>query len=226
MATGFHNKSDQLLMLFFKKGTLRTEEILYKDAEAAQGGGLMGDGIFRLGKLIRSPRMGLGKPMAQKSVDLSIHRAVISVPLDPPTDVLTYYHKQDSLSGYWIPVDGQHSTFVPAESYGFNGNAIGASFYVKVKTDEEGKTTRTISAIASGAFYDQLDFCGLKVGLYDPVDTLLQNASADCNIIINYSENGKVLDAISTYLQSSPSTGLLLSIVAGRVDSARYWTEE
>jgi hypothetical protein len=214
----YQNVSDQLLAVFFKQGALRTEDVLFKDAELSPPY----DGVFRLWSLAKSPRLGLGpKPtLFPKKVMQEIQRAVINVQLDKATDVLVSYHKEDSLSGYSVPIEGKRSLFVPAAYYGFSGNVVGASIWASGKDGIK-------KAVSSGAFYDQLDFCGLKVGLWDPVDNLLNSLPADCSNIIGYSENGKFVTGISTYVQTTPyKIGLRLAFLAKRINGAYYWAEQ
>ena len=76
-------------------------------------------------------------------------------------------------------------------------------------------------------FYDKLDFCGFKVGLYEEIAPLLQSLPDSCERILSFSENGKFLSGLSTYVQETPfKIGVRLWITAGRVDGAYYWAEE
>ncbi len=225
----YQNVSDQVLALFFKEGALRTEEILFKDAELTQYDNKPGDGVFRLWNLVKSKRLGLVNVLFPKQdpgcpggvcVYPKIERALVNLNMSPATDVLVSYHKEDSLSGYSVPVEGKRSIFYPAAYFGFSGNVIGAGLWASGK---DGIT----KAISSGAFYDQLDFCGKKVGLWDPVDNLLNSLPSDCQNIISYSENGKFLLGISTYVQTTPyKIGVNLNFLAGRVNGAYYWAEQ
>jgi hypothetical protein len=215
VTVAFHNKSDQLLTLFFKTGALRTENVLFRDAELTNT-----DGVFRLWNLAKSPRIGLAKVLFPKTVNIATQNAVVTLPLDPTTDVLAAYHKEDSLSGYSTPIEGQHDLFNPAAYFGFSGNVVGAALHASGKDG-------IIKSVASGAFYDKLDFCGVKVGLFDSVDALIKALPSTCDDILNYSENGKTLVAMSTIVQTTPfKIGLRLFFTAGRVDSARYWAEQ
>jgi hypothetical protein len=215
VTVAFHNKSDQLLTLFFKTGALRTENILFRDAELTNP-----DGVFRLWNLAKSPRIGLAKILFPKSVNAATQKALVTLPLNPAQDVLAAYHQEDSLSGYATPIEGQHDLFNPAAYFGFTGNVVGAGLHASGKDG-------IIKSLGSGAFYDKLDFCGVKVGLFDPVDELVKALPSTCDDILNYSENGKTLVMMSTIVQKTPfKIGLRLSFTAGRVDSARYWAEQ
>ena len=217
----YHNKSDQLLFLFFKRGSLRTEDVLWKDAELKQFDNQQGDGIFRLWNLAKSPRLGLGKSdFFPTKVDSAIRKATIPVELGSAgkVDVMVNYTKQSSLSGFSIPIEGQRDVFVPAAYYGFSGNIVGAGLYVK---------DGIVLAVSSGAFYDKVDFCGVKVGMYDKVEDLLDALPASCEKIVSYSDNGKLLTAVSTYVESDPfKIGVRLYVTAGRIDGAYYWAEQ
>jgi hypothetical protein len=216
----YQNVSDQVLALFFKEGALRTEEILFHDAELTQHDGKPGDGVFRLYNLVKSPRIGLVKILFPKTVYPKIARALVNLKLDVATDVLVGYHKEDSLSGYSVPIEGKRSVFVPAAYFGYSGNVVGAGVWASGK---DGIT----KAISSASFYDRLDFCGVKAGLWDPADGLLNALPSDCQNIISYSENGKFMYGVSTYVQTTPyKIGLSLSFLAGRIDGAYYWAEQ
>ena len=83
-----------------------------------------------------------------------------------------------------------------------------------------------IKAISSGSFFDKLDFCGVKVGIWDDQNDLLKKLPSTCEKIISYSENGKLTYGVSTYIQKTPyKIGLSLSATAGKIDSATYWAE-
>jgi hypothetical protein len=140
------------------------------------------------------------------------------VNLDQPTDILVNHHAAGGLSGFSIPLEGQRDVFVPADYYGFSGNVIGASIWA---------TKGIVRAVSSGTFYDKLDFCGVKVGLWDSAAELLQKVPLSCETIVSYSENGKMMTAVSTYVQQTPyKIGLRLWITAGRIDAGYYWAEE
>jgi hypothetical protein len=219
--TAYDNKSDQLLYLFFKQGSMRTEGMLFTDAELDQYGGAKGDGVFRLWNMAKSPRIGLAKTLWPKKVYPKLRKATIEISINKVlTPILVNYHAEDSLSGYSIPVEGDRDKFVPASYYGFSGNVVGAGLWAD---DNDG----IIKCISSGAFYDKLSFCGLKVGLFDEVGPLLKSLPSTCEKIISYSENGKIMTAVSTYVQKTPyKIGLRLWITAGRVDGAYYWAEQ
>lgn len=214
--TAYHNKSDQLLYLFFKQGAMRTEGVLFQDAELTST-----DGVFRLWNLVKSPRMGMAKLFFPKKTYPKIRKALLEINMaGVKKQVMVNYHKQDSLSGYSIPIEGDRDKFVSASYYGFSGNVVGAGFWASHKDG-------IITAISSGAFYDKLDFCGVKVGLYDEVPPLLKKLPSTCEKIISYSENGKIMTAISTYVQKTPyKIGLRLWVTADRVDGAYYWAEQ
>jgi len=215
VAVVYHNKSDQLLNVFFKKGALRTEAILYKDAELSAT-----DGVFRLWNLATSTRLGVGVENFKPSkIDQAAERALLSLNLGgTKAQVLVSYHKEDSVSGYSIPVEGQRDLFMPAAYYGFTGSFNGASIWAS--------SDGAVKAVSSGSFFDKLTFCGVKVGLFDPVDELLKAIPASCDKIVTYSANGKFIYALSTYVSDSPRLGLRLYITANRVDSAYIWSEE
>lgn len=217
--TAYDNKADQLAYLFFKKGAMRTEHVLFKDAEDWQYDNTQGDGVFRLWNLANSPRLGLGKSLLPETIFPLTQKALVKVNVMPQAKALVAYHKQDTLSGFSIPVEGKRDKFVSAAYYGFSGNVVGASIWA----DEKGP----ILAVSSGSFYDKLEFCGVKVGLYDQLAPLIPALPSTCDFILSYSENGKFLTAISTYVQQTPlKMGLRLWITAGRVDSAYYWVEQ
>jgi len=217
--TAYDNKADQLYYLFFKKGAMRTEHVLFKDAEALQYDKTMGDGVFRLWNLANSPRLGLAKSLLPNKLFPAIEKALVKVNVMPQAEALVGYHKQDTLSGFSIPVEGKRDLFVSTAYFGFSGNVVGASVYANDKGP--------ILAVSSGSFYDKLEFCGIKVSLYDEVAPLIPTLPATCDHILSYSENGKFLTALSTYVQQTPlKIGLRLWITAGRVDSAYYWAEQ
>jgi hypothetical protein len=214
MVVVYRHNNDQILGLTVKKGALRTEDVLFKDAEASSA-----DGVFRLWSLAKSPRLGLAQKLFPDKVLPSIQSAIVTVPLTPAKQVLVGYHKQDTLAGYSIPIDGQHDLFNPSAYFGFSGMAIGAGIYASGKDG-------IIKSVASGSFYDKLDFCNAKVGLFDPIDAVVKALPTSCDTILSYSENGKLLTMMSTYVQETPyKIGLRLYFTAGRVDSARYWAE-
>ena len=100
------------------------------------------------------------------------------------------------------------------------GNVVGAGFWASKKDG-------IVTAISSGAFYDKLDFCGKKVGLYEEVAPMIATLPSTCEKIISYSENGKILTALSTYIQKTPyKIGIRLQVTAGRVDGAYFWAEQ
>ena len=218
--TAFDNKADQLAYLFFKKGALRTEGVLFKDAEDVQPDNNYGDGVFRLWNLANSKRLGLATKLAALTTKPAIQKALVKVTVTPPVEVLVNWHRQDSVSGFSIPLEGDRDMFVPAAYFGFSGNVVGASFWA----DEKGGV---VKAVSSSSFYDKLDFCGVKVGLYEEIEKLIPQLPSTCARILSYTENGKFLTAMSTYVQQTPfKIGLRLWVVAGRVDGAYYWAEE
>jgi hypothetical protein len=218
--TGYDNKADQLYYLFFKKGAMRTEDVLFKDAEDVQPDKNYGDGVFRLWNLVNSKRLGLATKLTVLETKTKIQKALVKVAISPPVEVLVNWHKQDSVSGFSIPLEGDRDMFVPAAYYGFSGNVVGASFWA----DKKGGV---VKAISSSSFYDKLDFCGVKVGLYEEIEKLIPQLPSTCERILSYTENGKFLTAMSTYVQQTPfKIGLRLWVTAGRVDGAYYWAEE
>jgi hypothetical protein len=226
VTVAYHNLSDQILVIFFRKGMIRPEKILYRDAELDKKNSPTKDGVFRLWDLAMSPRLGLAvqnflpkqvDDAARKTLD-DMRKTILTVNLDQPTDILVNHHAAGGLSGFSIPLEGQRDVFVPADYYGFSGNVIGASIWA---------TKGIVRAVSSGTFYDKLDFCGVKVGLWDSAAELLQKVPLSCETIVSYSENGKMMTAVSTYVQQTPyKIGLRLWITAGRIDAGYYWAEE
>lgn len=216
--TAYEHVTDQLIYLFFKQGPMRPEAALWKDAELQQFDGKAGDGKFRLWNLARSPRLGLATQIKRTQDFPDLRMATISLKLGGlAEDVLVSYNAQNTISGFGIPVKGQRDTFVPAAFYGFSGNVIAAGVWAQ---------DNIVRAVYSSAFYDKLDFCGVKVGLWDEADAFLKRLPADCDKIVGFSENGKVLSSISAYVATEPyKIGLRLYVTANRIDSAYYWGE-
>lgn len=217
--TAYEHVTDQLIYLFFKQAPMRTEKILWQDASLKQFDGKPGDGKFRLWNLARSPRLGLANKIQRTADYPDLRKATIAISMGTTQEeVLVSYNAENSLSGFGIPVKGQRDVFVPASYYGFTGNVIAAGIWA---------TTGIVRAVYSSAFYDKLDFCGVKVGLWDEADAFLKQLPPDCEKIVGFSENGKVLTSISGYVASEPyKIGLRLYVTANRIDGAYYWGED
>ena len=217
----YDNLGDQVIYVYFKKGARRAEKALLADAKDMQYDKKQGDGIFRLWNLANSPRIGLGKKMLPSKTMPATQKAVVKVNTMPQVEALVNYLPQSGLSGFGIPIEGKRDKFVPTAYFGFPGTAVGASFYA----DKNGP----IKAVSSSSFYDKLDFCGLKFGLYDKVTDQIPTLPSTCDFILSYSENGKYITGISTYVDSPDPAlkmGLRMWVTDGRMDGAYYWAEQ
>ncbi len=211
----YDNKEDEISYFYFTQGQLRAEKVLFKDQD------LMGNKLFKLADFIKSPRLGLAKKLFPKKSLPKLRMATIEVDLGgtSKTEVLVNYHAEDSLSGYSIPIEGKRDLFVPAAYFGLNGLTSTVRFWAD---GGDG----IIKAISSSNFFDKLDFCGVKVGIWDNLQQVLKKLPASCDKLLSYSSNGKILYGASTYVQTTPyKIGLRLSTTAGRIDGATYWAE-
>ncbi|MCP4599475.1 MAG: hypothetical protein GY847_02880 [Proteobacteria bacterium] len=196
----YGGNDDRIHYMSFQMGGTRQEEVLYKDAEGNP------KSIFTYKHLRGSEVLGLGKvdTVRVKTHLPDIRRAVLELMFKDkngemdPVEVLAQYQKASPVTGYWIPIQGVHDTFVPADWFSLGGGTIGAGFYML--PESYGSEENEIVAITSSAFFGKMPWCEQNIELGDPVDELIQKIAEDgypCEMIIKRSENNEYITSMT-----------------------------
>lgn len=193
---------DRLHFTQFTKGTNRMENVLFQDAALPTQSDPAPSGVFTFNHLVSSPRMGLGTVGTISIGDLypETRRAMVNVKMSSSSsvDVLAPYTAASTVSGYWIPVEGPHSTFVQADIFQLYGSSAGAAFWLV--PDTPGSDELRVAAVAGSSFFGQVGFCGFGVKIGDYADELLseiQDANYPCEMIVDRSENREFITSIT-----------------------------
>ena len=151
-------------------------------------------GVFTFQHLIGSPRLGLEATDTVTVIekDPDTRRALLEVTLSSREDVQVFAPYQDasSITGYWIPLEGPHDTFVPADWFSLSGGTIGAGFYLSPTGPDTG--SKEIVALVGSGFFGDVFFCGFQVRIGDYADELIkqiEDAGYPCEMIVRRSEN-------------------------------------
>lgn len=199
----YGGNDDRIHFIDFQKGSSRMEDALYVDAGLPTPSDPARD-YFTFMHLMTSPRMGLGAQgtIVVEDSDLrpDIRRAVIHITMGSGTEVevLAPYMEASAITGYWIPLEGPHQLFQPADYIYLYGPTIGAAFYLQPVT--YGSTEMEVTGITGNAFFGDVYFCGFPVRMGDYADELLQlieEGSWECNIEVRYSENREFITSLT-----------------------------
>ncbi len=122
-------------------------------------------------------------------------------------------------SGYTRQIQGERYEFIPAHEVYLSGKESHVTFFV----EQDGTIGKVIQPVFKGA----LDLCpGLQISYGDDVRQKViaweaavgLNASRDCEVVFNYSQNGNVLDSVAS-LRGKIS----FVTIGGRAVTASIW---
>jgi hypothetical protein len=189
----YGGNDDRIHFINFQRGTSRMEDVLFEDAGLSTPSDPPRD-TFTLIHLLSSPRMGLG---AQNTVTVAelvpdTRRALLNITLGSTrtVQVLAPYMEASSITGYWLPLEGPHILFQPADWFSLYGPTVGAGFYLQPVS--YGSEEKEITAITGSSFYGDVYFCGIPVRIGDYADELLdeiEDGGWECDIIVTLTEN-------------------------------------
>lgn len=201
----YGGNDDRIHFVNWEKGATRMEEVLYQDASLPTPGFPASD-TFTLSHLMDSPRLGISEEhpaIGTVEIDHVVpetRRAVLNITMSsagPPVQVLAPYLAASSISGYWIPLEGPHSIFEPADFFQLYGGTIGAAFYMVPESLDSDEYE--IVALTGSGFFGEVSFCGFDVRIGDYADELLdqiEDAGYPCETIVRRSENREFITAI------------------------------
>jgi hypothetical protein len=113
-------------------------------------------------------------------------------------EVLAPYMEASAITGYWIPLEGPHMLFQPADYIYLYGPTIGAAFYLQPVS--YGSTEMEVTGITGSAFFGDVYFCGFPVRMGDYADELLdliEEGAWECDIEVRYSENREFITSLT-----------------------------
>jgi hypothetical protein len=201
----YGGNDDRIHFVNWEKGATRMEEVLYQDA-ALPTPGYPANDTFTFAHLMDSPRLGISDThpaIGTVSVDHVVpesRRAVMNITMSdvgPPVQVLAPYLPASSITGYWIPLEGPHSIFQPADFFQLYGGTIGAAFYLLPESLDSDELE--VVAVTGSGFFGEVDFCGFPVRIGDYADELLgqiEDAGYPCETLVRRSENREFITAI------------------------------
>jgi len=195
--TAYDGQDDRMGWLQIYNGFNRTEEVLARDAQLSSGG------VFQFETLLTSARLGLASdnieiveevPDIRRGIlDFTIREGEIMTRLVP-------YQPASSVTGYWIPQEGAHNEFHPADVITLGGYSFSASFYLQPKQGG-GEGEREVVGVLSDSFYGPVSFCGQTVELGDWVQDILEGIRASgypCDLIITWSEGETFITSLAS----------------------------
>ncbi len=200
----YGGNDDRIHFLNWQKGVGRMEEVLFADAALPTPSDPAPTGGFTLAHLMTSPRLGLGAigTVSWDATDLrpETRRALLDIRLtsSETVTVLAPFLEASSTSGYWIPLEGAHSEFVPADFFQLYGGTIGAAFWLV--PESYGSDVKEIVAIDASNFFGNVFFCGFPVKIGDFADDLLQaieDGGYPCEMITTRSENREFIMSLT-----------------------------
>jgi hypothetical protein len=224
----YGGNDDRIHFLNFQKGSNRMEAVLFDDAARPTATDPAPSGAFTLEHLLGSPRIGLGAlgtvTWAEEDLRPDTRRAILTIRMGmgEEVDILAPFLEASSVSGYWIPLEGPHAQFVPADFFNLYGGTIGAGFWLL--PESPGSETKEIVAISASDFFGTVNFCGFPVRIGDYADELLQkieDVGYPCDLIVNRSENREFIVAMT---DMTAETGQMqLTVTNNMIDSVFKW---
>ncbi len=200
----YGGNDDRIHFINWEKGSTRMEEVLYRDAELPTPNFPSND-TFTMAHLMDSPRLGIDEEhgavgtVTIAEVVPETRRALIDIKMGATEtrQVLAPYLPASSVTGYWVPLAGPHSQFVPSEFFQLYGGTINAAFYL-LPESLDSEDLEVVAVTASG-FFGEVSFCGFQVRIGDYADELLgqmEDAAWPCATIVRLSENREFITAI------------------------------